>query len=54
MGFWIGTLVFACLEVVGFLGIEATLGTRYRNSRSQFSRLQKSKNTLYVFVDVPV
>lgn len=46
MGFWLGSLIFACLEVVGFLGVEGILGKQYRRERLD-NRLN-NKNTLYV------
>jgi hypothetical protein len=46
MGFWLGSLIFACLEVVGFLGVEGILGKQYR--RERLDNRFNNKNTLYV------
>ncbi|KAI8104101.1 hypothetical protein M9434_002367 [Picochlorum sp. BPE23] len=44
MGFWLGSLIFACLEVVGFLGVEGILGKQYR--RERLDNRFNNKNTL--------
>jgi len=44
MGFWLGTLIFAVIEVVGFLTVEAVLGRRYRQQERIYGKM---KNTRY-------
>lgn len=44
MGFWLGTLIFAVLEVVGFFTVEAVLGKQYRQEDRRYGKI---KNTRY-------
>lgn len=44
MGFWLGTLIFAVIEVVGFFTVEAVLGKQYRQDDRRYGKI---KNTRY-------
>lgn len=43
MGFWLGTLIFAVLEVVGFLTVEAVLGKQYRQEDRRYGKIKNTR-----------